>query len=118
MVLGLHSEITEHGLSVERRDYPSCMTELQDAATGDRSGSYSTVGHEVLVSHAREQTETGDEDERRPMEVDRLGVPEANATVAGRFTGEPSIDTGSHCLLVNKESARLSLYLARQLSVF
>jgi hypothetical protein len=58
------------------------------------------------------------ENGRQLVSVDKLEAPKVDVAVRGFTESESDIGAGSHHLLFNDESARLSLYLARQLSVF
>jgi hypothetical protein len=53
-----------------------------------------------------------------PVDVGELGVPQVDAATSGSSVGESVTGVMSHRFLFIKESARLSPYLAHQLSMF
>ena len=63
---------------------------------------------------AGEKTESG----HWPIGVDKIEAPKADVAAGGHTESESDIGARSHRFLFIKESARLSPYLARQLSVF
>jgi hypothetical protein len=78
----------------------------------------STIDHGVWASKVKDLARDKSEHGHWPIDVGKLGVPMANETTGGCSVGESIKGARSHRFLLNKESVRLSPYLACQLSVF
>jgi hypothetical protein len=101
-----------------RRVLSPYVGKLWDAAAGGRSESMSAIGHGVQVSRMKNLARAEGEYRCWPVDVGELGVPQADAATSSSSVGESVTGVMSHRFLFINESARLSPYLAHQLSMF